>query len=181
MKTKLSKAITAAALAAAIATPALAGPIQINLDRIQPRLDHKIPVPTANLRINCPNPMIRDITAEVLSRTATQARVRITAVVENAGGVAYRSSPRQQSITLMRDNRRVSTQGFTVINPGNRFFVTYEEVVSRHGYGEFPPTFHARLAYDPDIRIDGNPANDDCRSNDNRRSMSGQVVNRLLR
>lgn len=180
MKNLFTKVLFAGSIVVGLASTAVAGNIQLQLDKYQPRLQVPAGAIQAALNPNCPNPRVKEVKAQVLSQNSRYAQVRITAVVENAGQVEYRSNPRQQSITLARDGRRVSTQGFTVIRPGNRFYVTYDETVSVHGYGEFTPTFHAYLSYDPDIRIDGNPANDDCRANDNRKSLSGNVVNALL-
>ena len=181
MNTIVKKFLIATGLCAAMASQATAGNLQINLDRMQPKLNHKIPAINAPIRIQCPNPMVRDINVRVLTRSASQARILVTAVIENAGGADYVSGPNQQTITLTRGNQRLTSRDFTTIRVGNRIEVSYPQIVSAHGYGEFPPTFHAYLAYDPDVRIDGNPANDDCRVNDNRKSLNGNVVNALLR
>jgi len=159
----------------------MAGNLQLQLDKYQPRLKVPTPVIQAAVNPNCPNPAVTDVRAQVLSQNATHARVRITAVLQNTGQAAYRTGSHQQTITLARDNAPVKTRRFGNMSPGGRTFIRYDENVSIHGYGEFTPTFHAYLSYDPDIRIDGNPANDDCRANDNRKSLSGNVVNALLR
>ncbi len=181
MKYTINKILLAGSIAVGLASTAVAGNIQLHLDKYQPRLKVPTPAIQAVVNPNCPNPAVREVRAQVLSTNATHARVRITAVLENTGQAAYRTNPQQQTITLARDNAPVKTQRFGNMNPGGRIFIRYDENVSIRGYGEFTPTFHAYLSYDPDIHIDGNPANDDCRANDNRKSLSGNVVNALLR
>lgn len=173
------------------AAPALAGgltldkPLQnIRLDRVKPQV--RIPGGVAAaLRPNCPNPAVRSINARVVSRTASNATVRITAVVENLGRVAYVSRPGQQGFTLARDTSGragsiMARRDFPRLNPGQRVTISFTQTVSRWGYGEFPPVFDARIGYDPDITLDSNPANDDCRGTDNRRTLNGQIVNAML-
>ena len=46
---------------------------------------------------------------------------------------------------------------------------------------EFPPTYEFVIEYDPDIAVDGNRANDDCRSSNNRRTIRGDEINAQLR
>lgn len=171
--------------------PALGGSLQLKvplqdarLDRLQPQV--KVPggVATA-LRPNCPNPAVRALDANVIRRSGSQATVRFTAVVENMGRVAYVSRPGQQGFTLSRDTSGrvasvVARRDFPRLNPGQRVTLSWTQTISRYGYGEFPPVFLAAIGYDPDIRLDSNPANDDCRGTDNRRTLNGQIVNAML-
>jgi hypothetical protein len=46
---------------------------------------------------------------------------------------------------------------------------------------EFAPSFIARISYDPDITMDGNKQNDDCRNDNNSRTISADTVSALLR
>ncbi len=46
--------------------------------------------------------------------------------------------------------------------------------------GEFPPSYVLEIGYNPDIRIDGNPNNDDCRLGSNRLERSGAQMRTLL-
>lgn len=48
--------------------------------------------------------------------------------------------------------------------------------ISSPAEGEFPPSYMLEIGYDPDIRIDGNPNNDDCRLGNNRLERSGAEV-----
>ncbi|MCS7021256.1 MAG: hypothetical protein NZU63_05450 [Gemmataceae bacterium] len=47
--------------------------------------------------------------------------------------------------------------------------------------GEFPPSYRLVIAYDPDIRLDGNPHNDDVDLHNNTLERSGDAINRLFR
>ena len=47
--------------------------------------------------------------------------------------------------------------------------------------GEFPPTYTLSIAYDPDIRMDSNPDNDDVNERNNRTEKSGTPINDLFR
>ena len=80
----------------------------------------------------------------------------------------------------MMDNQSVAFQDFPRLNPGQQTVLTWHQNISQYGYGEFTPVFEARLSFDPDIRLDGNPSNDDCRMNNNRKRLSGQTINAML-
>lgn len=46
--------------------------------------------------------------------------------------------------------------------------------------GEFPPNYRTIIVYDPDIRMDGNPNNDDYNVGNKDRSRSGTGINDLF-
>ncbi len=46
---------------------------------------------------------------------------------------------------------------------------------------EFPSTFRLVIVYEPDIRNDGNPKNDDCRMNNNTLERTGADMNPLFK
>jgi len=46
---------------------------------------------------------------------------------------------------------------------------------------EFPPSFELYLNYDPDIRLDGNPQNDDAVPANNSKQIDGQKINAIVR
>ena len=156
----------------------------ISLERKTPQV--RIPGGVVNaIRPNCPNPAVRSLDARIIARSSSRVTVRITAVVENMGRVAYASRPGQQALTLARDTSGrsasvVARRDFPRLAPGQRITISWDQSISRYGYGEFPPVFQAAIGYDPDITLDGNPANDDCRGTDNRRRLDGQVVNAML-
>ncbi len=47
--------------------------------------------------------------------------------------------------------------------------------------GTRPPDFKAMILYDPDIRLDGNPKNDDLNSRNNQLQVPGTRINDLFR
>lgn len=130
--------------------------------------------------LECPDPAIDRIDITVLSRDvrSSEARVRISAVIKNRGLVAYDSNPRQQSATLYVGDFQVGSVDFPRLAPGQQVVVSYDTawLVAR----EFPPAVRAQLSYDPGIRTDGRPANDDCNAANNRLSRPGDEVNRII-
>ncbi len=46
---------------------------------------------------------------------------------------------------------------------------------------EFPPNFKLYLSYDPDIRMDSNPQNDDAIMTNNMRELSGMKLNAIVK
>lgn len=132
------------------------------------------------LRLECPDPAIDRIDISVLSRDVRsfEARVRISAVIKNRGLALYDSNPRQQSATLYVGDSQVGSVDFPRLAPGQQVVVSYDTawLAAR----EFPPAVRAQLSYDPGIRTDGIPANDDCNLTNNRLSRPGDEVNRII-
>lgn len=130
--------------------------------------------------LECPDPAIDRIDITVLSRDvrSSEARVRISAVIKNRGLVPYDSNPRQQSATLYVGDSQVGSVDFPRLAPGQQVVVSYDTawLAAR----EFPPAVRAQLSYDPGIRSDGRPANDDCNLTNNRLSRPGDEVNRII-
>ena len=137
----------------------------------------------------CPDPAVTEIRFRIVSRTDRfRGRVEIKAVVKNLGKAAYESAPNQQSVQLYEKPqggpaRMVSSRSLTRLAPGAMVGTAY----TRNWYsaspseGEFPPSYIGIITYDPDIRMDGNPRNDDCRDDNNRLERSGTAINDLLR
>jgi hypothetical protein len=46
---------------------------------------------------------------------------------------------------------------------------------------EFPPGYRFTIVFDPDIRMDGNAANDDCTTKNNSTVISGDEINQIIR
>lgn len=130
--------------------------------------------------LECPDPAIDRIDITVLSRDvrSSEARVRISAVIKNRGLAPYDSNPRQQSATLYVGDSQVGSVDFPRLAPGQQVVVSYDTawLAAR----EFPPAVRAQLSYDPGIRTDGRPANDDCNAVNNRLSRPGDEVNRII-
>jgi len=130
------------------------------------------------------DPAVQRIDFEVLRRTgAFTAQVRISGVVRNVGALGFRSRPDQQNIQLYENQRLVQTARFQDLAPGEEVRVEYvrDWYAASPGEGEFPPTYHVLIVYDPDIFLDSNAENDDADLNDNRRQREGSELNTLVR
>ena len=71
---------------------------------------------------------------------------------------------------------------FEDLAAGGEITVSFERAwdASSPAEGEFPPTYTLRISFDPDIFIDGNEQNDDCRTSNNRLERSGSGINDLF-
>ncbi|HEX7045281.1 MAG TPA: hypothetical protein VF203_11775 [Burkholderiales bacterium] len=104
----------------------------------------------------------------------------LVAPVKNLGSSTFRANRGQAEITLRMGTRVVNRQPLTVLAPG----ATRDGGTTISGWrlsDEFPPDFTLEISYDPDIRVDGNPENDDCRMTNNKATLSGAEVLRVLR
>lgn len=197
-KTRLQRLLLAAVLTVLAGSPALAQvktpEISDDLrDKVQPLPAGKLPV---NPRINpkvlerataCADPATVDLTGNLVSRSsrwpAFQGTIDIVGVVRNVGRANYVSGRGQQSVELLEESpgetpRVVRTASFTNLNAGGDVRVTYQRDwdVAR----EFPPRYMLRISYGPDIRIDGNAANDDCRLNNNEATIEPRQIDVLF-
>lgn len=171
MRTTLKSALTGALVAAATlaGTASLAGS-----DRPILRL---MPMPGITPQIT---PGVRDTLRDALrpacvdlavfadQRRLSGNRVRITYGVRNISSVDYVSGANQQSITLARGSRALSNGRFARLNAGQSLSWT---VIVPTPF-EFPDTYTARYAIDPDIFQDGNAMNDDCNRRNNTRRIT---------
>jgi len=127
------------------------------------------------------DPAAKRIEAKILKRTLpdkrTHARVRIKGVVKNRGA-SYRSNPGQQVAKLYENDRVVAEKAFSNLNSKQEVYVKYDRRWSAST--EFPPTYKLVIEYDPDIRMDANPMNDDCRMGNNQKSLRGSVISNLI-
>ena len=132
---------------------------------------------------NCPDPAAHRIDFSIVQRTSQFAgRVKIVGVVKNVGQAAYESGPNQQDMYIYENNRLVARQPFHNLAPGQEVTVQHERAwnSSSPAEGEFPPAYKLAVSYDPDIYIDGNPKNNDCRSANNQKERSGADINALF-
>ncbi|HEY8075254.1 MAG TPA: hypothetical protein VIF62_14115 [Labilithrix sp.] len=147
------------------------------------------PVPTLRnppvLTLMCPDPAAASIDYALVSRaTQFSGQVRITGTVRNVGGAAYVSGPNQQLALLYEvpiGGRPVlvAQRAFQNLAPGEAVQVSFTRAWS--AAIEFPPTYRLIVTYDPDIRLDGNPKNDDCNGGDNVRDRAGSEISALFR
>lgn len=132
----------------------------------------------------CPDLAAQAIDFRLVTRkTQFEGMVEIVGIVKNISTAAYESRPGQQSALLYEGTRLVKQQNFQNLMPGQELRLSY----TRHwnssspAEGEFAPTYKLWLSFDPDIRLDGNPKNDDCRATNDRRERSGADINALFR
>ncbi|URR36226.1 hypothetical protein NBE99_03590 [Thermosynechococcus sp. HN-54] len=145
-----------------------------------------------NLRppqVLCPDPAVQAVNFSLMNRTTPfEGRVRITGIVRNRGTSTYQSGVNQQMVYLYEQMlggraRLVAQQPFQNLGVGQEVTVMFERPwnISSPAEGEFPPNYVLEIGYDPDIRIDGNPHNDDCRLGNNRLQRSGAEIRALFR
>lgn len=126
-----------------------------------------------------PNPAAVRIDFSLIEQTSdTTGRVQIVGVIENLGSGMFDSSPGQQSVHLLEGTTEVASEDFEVMATGDFIMVSYER--DWNTSNEFPPVYRVAITYDPDIFIDGNPANDDCATSDNALERDGAEINSLF-
>ena len=88
-------------------------------------------------------------------------------MVQNIGTEDYLSDPNQQSVQLWADGVMVALTPFEDLVVDEQ--VTVEEERSWDTESEFPPVEHYQffVTYDPDILLDENVNNNDCRFSNN--------------
>jgi hypothetical protein len=139
----------------------------------------------------CPDPALRPLTYKVVERTPGrrfQGKVSLIATVENVGKGEYRSRPNQQQIQLFEtprggQPRMVASREFGNLAPGQKVDLVWTRPwdASSPAEGEFAPSYEAKIVYDPDIRTDGNPANDECSAGNNAARLNGKSINEAMR
>lgn len=141
----------------------------------------------------CLDPAAFEIRFEIVRRdTPFRGRVRITGVVKNIGTAPFTCNPgsMQASAHLYELPPGAVSGGtlrghtdFSSLAVNGTVTVSYERDwdSSSPAEGEFPTSFRLMIVYDPDILLDGNKANDDCKINNNTKSRSGTEINALLR
>lgn len=109
--------------------------------------------------------------------------VKITGIVKNIGSQHFSSSANQMTVALYEispggSSRMVARQSFSSVPAGRTVQVSW----NRRWYtgNEFPPSYKVCVIYDPDIKLDGNKANDDCNSSNNCKQRAGGDINRLF-
>lgn len=140
----------------------------------------RLPLPDLRCAID---PAATQVGFRVLSRTSTyRGRVQIVGTIKNLGRQSFLSRYGQQAVYLYEDSRVVARRSFTSLAPGASLSLAYQRNwdASSPAEGEFPPTYKVVISYGPDIYIDGNPNNDDCRSQNNQLSKSGTAINQLF-
>ena len=137
---------------------------------------------------DCPDPSIQ-FTAEFTSwpedNGTNEATVTLTAEVRNEGLQAYLSDANQQAIYIYLqpmggDSILLNEPGFFFQNLASEESVeTSLELEWSAISNEFPNSYKAYIAYDPDIGIDNNPDNDDCRLENNEMTIDGMDIKQM--
>lgn len=99
--------------------------------------------------------------------TAQQSRIAngktlVTIKVVNGSSADYVSGAGQQALVISRNGRSQHVP-FSTVRRGKQ--VVWRETLSAI---QHPVTYSAAISFDPDIFVDGNPHNDDCRRSNNR-------------
>jgi len=115
-----------------------------------------------------PDPRAKTIEYSLVNRTsATTAVILIKGTVDNIGTENYVSGEKQQDIQLWEDTVMVAEMEFQNLAVGETLTIEYERSWSISGQEFVPDHYQLIVTYDPDIRDDGNPHNDDCRLSNN--------------
>lgn len=132
------------------------------------------------------DPAVTTLSVRLLKRlSAHEASIAIVGYVKNIGNKDFKSSPNQQSATLVqkipgvRVPELLMQRKFTVLPAGEGFMVSH--TLNWRPSQEFPPSFELYLSYDPDIRLDDNPQNDDAISTNNSKQIDGLKLNAIVR
>ncbi len=133
---------------------------------------------------NCPDLAAHQIQFQKLSGGQYSGRVRIKGIVKNVGKQHFYTNPSQMSVILYEVHpggrpRVVAKRSFASIPAGRTASVYFDRNWSTSH--EFPPSYRLCVTYDPDIKLDSNPKNDDCNSANNCKTRQGSEVNLLFR
>ena len=116
--------------------------------------------------------------------------VGIVAQLVNQGSMDYRSSANQQQVGIYEETPGRTPRQVAIEDIGGRRdgeMLQNESGAIRYtlrgwrASDEFPPSYRFQLRFDPDILMDGNDANDDCRAGNNEITISGAEIIRAIR
>lgn len=150
---------------------------------IQPRIRKPglKPIKPGALQKTCINPAIVKLQVQLVrrdSRHRFQGRIRLTARLKNIGNADYVTRPNQQTVQLYYGRRMLKNQPFGNLRKGETKTIAVE--LPWNAAGEFQGNLKAMIVYDPDIRMDGNPRNDDCKMSDNSKTIPPATANALF-
>lgn len=135
----------------------------------------------------CPgvDPVVASFQAKLVNRySSTRGRVQLTAKIKNYGMQDFVSRAGQQSIQMIRDwgygrPDSLRSRDFAQLNRTETITLTYS--LDWTLSNEFPPEkFTVYIGLDPDIYMDGNKLNDDCRQGNNVRHITREQVDALF-
>ena len=121
------------------------------------------------------------VTSVSLVRSSESGATYLKVKVSNVGRAHWRSRPDQQAVmAYVHGAEFLVSRNIKALDAGqSRSFAV--PIPSYWGPGvEFPPNLTVRIVVDPDAKLDGNPANDDRNSINDRKLLGGQVANAML-
>ena len=169
-----------------LAATATAEPPRLNpevLRKIEPR--HDVLRPELRDRVVLPRrPDLAVTKAELEGIHTRDGRVftRLRVTVKNIGLANWRSAPGQQTLMAYAGRRAIKvSDNLKALDAGaSRKFKI--DMPNLWGRGiEFPPNLKVSLIFDPDIRNDGNSANDDANLRNNAVYIDGAAANEMVR
>lgn len=105
-------------------------------------------------------------------------RIQAKAVLKNVGSADYVTRPNQQTVQIYHGSRLLTNAPFGNLRAGQVEIITAQ--LPWNAAEEFQQGLKALIAYDPDIRLDGNPRNDDCNMGNNQKTVAPARINRLF-
>ncbi len=99
--------------------------------------------------------------------------------LKNVGQQDFVSGEDQAVVIIKRGNNVIGRNAFDELRAGVRYTPITPDAgatIRDWSTGEFAEGFKAMISYDPDIRIDGNPDNDDCNMRNNEVRMTAREV-----
>ena len=133
---------------------------------------------------NCPDLQAASVNFRIVRRYSQfSGLVKVTGVVKNIGKQHFVGNASQMSINLYEVKASGRTKlirkvSYASINSGQTKSVS--AYVRWSASDEFPPSYRVHIVYDPDIKKDGNPRNDDCNRANNSKQRPGSDINRLF-
>lgn len=102
--------------------------------------------------------------------------------VHNRGNAAFVTDPRQVGINVYEGSRLVETRRFppNAVPPGGKTDGFVHAIERWSATSEFTADYKVEVLYDPDIRMDNNPQNDDCVMTNNAKFLTAAEIRRTL-
>lgn len=135
------------------------------------------------LQKNCPDLGAVELRVQKTSGGQYSGVIRITGVVKNVGKQHFVSRAGQAyatlyEVTLTGRATVKARRQITNLAAGRSFSFGFSKNWSTSN--EFPPEYKLVISYDPDIKTDGNPKNDDCNGANNKITRSGYDIHKIF-
>jgi hypothetical protein len=162
-------------------SPGIAARPGVKLEK-QPRIVGPGPaVKPGVLQRQCINPAIVELQVGIISkdpRNRFQGTIQLKAVLKNIGNADYVTGANQQSVQIHYGRRLLKNERFGNLRVGETKIIAVQ--LPWNAAEEFQGDLKAQIVYDPDIRTDGNPNNDDCNMRDNSKTVPPATANKLF-